>query len=127
MIGAQDATQEAFIPAWRALSNFSERSRFGTWLHRIAAERGFAASDRAACGIWRVSGEDSSTVQPRCLRMRRQRLMSKGRLSPHFPGAVRNTFSRWSALCGDSHEERAEFLGIAVGTSKAQLNGLAAC
>ncbi len=33
---ADDALQEAFLAAFRALANFESRSRLGTWLHRIA-------------------------------------------------------------------------------------------
>jgi RNA polymerase sigma-70 factor (ECF subfamily) len=33
---AEDAVQEAFLRAYRALGRFDERARFGTWLHRIA-------------------------------------------------------------------------------------------
>lgn len=32
---AADITQDVFIRAFRSLSNFEGRSRFGTWLHRI--------------------------------------------------------------------------------------------
>lgn len=33
---AEDAMQEAFVDAWRALPRFEARARFSTWLHRIA-------------------------------------------------------------------------------------------
>src|ERR1700722_3171967 len=33
---AEDCTQESFVAAWRALTGFEQRSRFSTWLHRIA-------------------------------------------------------------------------------------------
>ena len=33
---AEDCTQESFVAAWRALGGFEQRSRFTTWLHRIA-------------------------------------------------------------------------------------------
>jgi len=32
---AEDAVQEAFLAAWRALPRFEGQSRLGTWLHRI--------------------------------------------------------------------------------------------
>lgn len=34
---AEDAVQEAFYKAWRALESFDGRATFSTWLHRIAA------------------------------------------------------------------------------------------
>ncbi len=33
---AEDAMQDAFVQAWRALPRFQQRARFSTWLHRIA-------------------------------------------------------------------------------------------
>lgn len=34
---AEDAVQEAFLKAWRKLPDFDGRSKFSTWIHRIAA------------------------------------------------------------------------------------------
>jgi RNA polymerase sigma-70 factor (ECF subfamily) len=36
---AEDAAQEAFVRAWRALPGFRGEASFGTWLHRIVARR----------------------------------------------------------------------------------------
>lgn len=36
---ADDVVQEAFLEAYRSLPRFEGRSRFSTWLHRIAANR----------------------------------------------------------------------------------------
>ncbi len=41
---AEDVAQEAFVRAWHALPRFRGDARFGTWLHRIVANR---ALDRA--------------------------------------------------------------------------------
>jgi RNA polymerase sigma-70 factor (ECF subfamily) len=34
---AEDVVQEAFLRAYKRLDDFEERSQFGSWLHRIAA------------------------------------------------------------------------------------------
>lgn len=36
---AQDAAQEAFVQAWRALARFRSDSSFATWLYRIVTNR----------------------------------------------------------------------------------------
>lgn len=44
---ADDAAQEAFLAAWKALPSFKGDSAFGTWLHRIAANKCLDALRRA--------------------------------------------------------------------------------
>lgn len=36
---ADDAAQEAFLAAWKGLASFKGEAAFGTWLHRIAANK----------------------------------------------------------------------------------------
>lgn len=36
---AEDATQEAFVQAWRGLAGFRSDARFSTWIHRIVTNR----------------------------------------------------------------------------------------
>jgi RNA polymerase sigma-70 factor (ECF subfamily) len=38
---AEDVVQEAFLKAYRGLDRFDERSQFGSWLYRIAANCAF--------------------------------------------------------------------------------------
>jgi RNA polymerase sigma-70 factor, ECF subfamily len=40
---AEDAVQETFLRAYRSLPRFDARSRFGTWLHRIAVNTAIEA------------------------------------------------------------------------------------
>lgn len=45
---AEDAAQEAFYRAWRALPEFDGRAAFSTWLHRIAANAALEQLRRGA-------------------------------------------------------------------------------
>lgn len=43
---AEEAAQDAFLRAWRALPGFRGEARFSTWLHRIAVRCAYDASAR---------------------------------------------------------------------------------
>ena len=43
---AEDALQDAFLNAYRALHRFDRRARFSTWLHRIATNAAFDVISR---------------------------------------------------------------------------------
>jgi RNA polymerase sigma-70 factor (ECF subfamily) len=43
---AEEAAQDAFLRAWRALPEFRGEARFSTWLHRIAVRCAYDASSR---------------------------------------------------------------------------------
>lgn len=45
---AEDAAQEAFYKAWRALAQFDGRAAFSTWLHRIAVNAALEQLRRSA-------------------------------------------------------------------------------
>jgi RNA polymerase sigma-70 factor (ECF subfamily) len=118
---AEDCTQECFIAAWRALPGFEGRSQLSTWLHRIAvntvlAQRRRRPSDamREADGMdevaEQVAGADeaSGTVDIEAALDR-------------LPQGARDVVVL-VGVYGHSHEEAAHMLGIATGTSKAQLH-----
>ena len=118
---AEDCTQEAFIAAWRALPRFEARSRFSTWMHRIAVNavlarrRGLAATGGQAAvpieDIEPLLAESADAAGPLDLERAIERLPEGAR---HVLVLV--------GLYGHSHEEAGEMLGIASGTSKAQLH-----
>lgn len=117
---AEDCAQEAFIQAWNKLRKFRGESTFSTWLHRIAVntvlgrmrkskrerDRIQAAAEVAPAPV--VIDDDGSL---------RDLSEAVGRL----PEGARHVFVL-SGIYGYSHEETGDMLGIAVGTSKAQLH-----
>ena len=117
---AEDCTQEAFIQAWNKLDKFRGDSTFGTWMHRIAVN--------AVLGRMRKSKREKERIQ----------LASEEVLSPasinddgdlrdlsdavnRLPEGARHVFVLFGVY-GYSHEEAGNMLGIAAGTSKAQLH-----
>jgi len=121
---AEDASQEIFVKIWSRLPDFKGDSSFATWLHSIAT--------RTAIDVWRqdrrlhfvctdemdalldrrdadlqVAGHDP--VASRDLEQAIQRL----------PPQAKAVFVLF-ALEGYQHNEIAELLGIAEGSSKAQ-------
>ncbi len=117
---AEDCTQEAFIQAWRQLDRFRGDSAFGTWLHRIAVNavlgrmrksrreqdrlRAVAEVDDAPAAVGDSGG-----------------LQDLERAMGELPSGARHVFVL-HAVYGYSHDETGEMLGIAAGTSKAQLH-----
>jgi RNA polymerase sigma-70 factor (ECF subfamily) len=120
---AEDCTQETFIQAWRALPTFELRSRFATWLHRIAVNAVLARSrrrqeslgnegsveDLAAESLADPGEADASGV-----------LDLEAAIASLPPGARQVLVL--AGLYGYSHDETAAMLGLAVGTCKAQLH-----
>lgn len=120
---AEDCTQDAFVQAWRSLARFESRSAFSTWLHRIAVNavlqqgrrRGETLGD--ADSIEREVADvlaDPGVSDPG--RSRDLEFAIAG-----LPAGARHVLVL-VGLYGHSHEEAAELLGIAAGTSKAQLH-----
>lgn len=116
---AEDCVQETFVNAWRGLARFQSRSSFATWLHRIAVNTVMArhrlrsaADDRG--GAERAESSDSRLTDDT------PPLDLEAAISA-LPVGARHVLVL-VGLYGYSHEEAAEALGIAVGTSKAQLH-----
>ena len=61
---AEEATQEAFLRAWRAIGRFDGRSRFFTWLYRIGVNEAMRGAGSAARRLQAVSLEESPVEPP---------------------------------------------------------------
>ena len=117
---AEDCAQEAFIQAWNKLSKFRGDSAFATWLHRIAVNTVLGRirkSKREQDRIQTVADTRPSPLETGDTGELRDLVAAVDRL----PEGARHVFVL-HAVYGYTHEEAAGMLGIAAGTSKAQLH-----
>lgn len=117
---AEDCTQEAFIQAWNKMAKFRGDSAFATWLHRIAVN--------TVLGRIRKSKREQDRIQavtdaepPRVATGDTGELRDLAEAIDRLPERARHVFVL-NAVYGYSHDEAAGMLGIAAGTSKAQLH-----
>lgn len=117
---AEDLTQEAFIRAWQKLPGFRHESAFGTWLYRLAVN--VALMDIRARGADPVRIVDEEHLPengetPFCAAERDELERAIGKLPPRARAVlVLHDIEGWR------HEDIGGELGMAVGTSKAQLH-----
>ena len=117
---AEDLTQEAFIRAWQKLPGFRHESAFGTWLYRLAVN--VALMDIRARGADPVSTVDDENLPehaeiPFCAAERRELECAISQLPPRARAVlVLHDIEGWH------HMEISTELGMAAGTSKAQLH-----
>lgn len=116
---AEDCTQESFVAAWRALAGFEQRSRFSTWMHRIAV-RTVLARRRGLRNEYEVAEPASGLPE----------VADPGGAGPpldleraiaRLPEGARHVLVL-VGIYGFSHAEAADALGVAEGTCKAQLH-----
>jgi RNA polymerase sigma-70 factor, ECF subfamily len=116
---AEDCTQESFVAAWRSLAGFEGRSRFSSWLHRIAVHtvlsrrRGLRVEyevPEPASGLPEVA-DPAGDAPP----------LDLERAIAGLPAGARHVLVL-VGIYGFSHAEAAHTLGIAEGTCKAQLH-----
>ena len=117
---AEDCAQEAFIQAWKKLGRFRGDSAFGTWMHRIAVN--------AVLGRIRKSKREQDRIQAAAeIGSSPASIGDSGNLRDlsdaidRLPKGARHVFVL-NAVYGYTHEESSDMLGVAVGTTKAQLH-----
>ena len=117
---AEDLTQDAFVRAWQKLPGFRHESAFGTWLYRLAVN--VALMDIRARGADPVSVLDDERLPdpgqlPFCAAEREELRRAIAQLPPRARAVlVLHDIEGWR------HDEIGQALGVAVGTSKAQLH-----
>lgn len=117
---AEDCTQDAFIQAWSKLNDFRGESAFGTWLHRVAVNTVLGRMRKSRREQDRIRAVSDAAAIPETIgdgggfRDLEQAINE-------LPSGARHVFVL-HAVYGYSHDETSEMLGIAAGTSKAQLH-----
>ena len=119
---AEDLTQEAFVRAWQALPSFRFESAVSTWLHRLAVNT--ALMELRARRSRPLADDDEDAMES----LSTPDTAGHAVLGRDLERAVATLPPRARAVLvlhdveGWKHEEIAEELGMAVGSSKAQLH-----
>ncbi len=117
---AEDLTQDAFVRAWQKLAGFRGESAFSTWLYRLAVN--VALMDLRSRNADPVSMMDEDDIPDRgetpfCAAEREELERAIAKLPPRARAVlVLHDIEGWR------HEEIGTELGMAVGSSKAQLH-----
>lgn len=120
---ADDATQEAFVRAWRSLAGFRAESSFETWLYRIARHAILnRLRDRGRLDELPAEGI-SELQQPGATPGARLDLEAG---IAGLPTCARAVFVLHDVE-GATHDEIATLMGITKGTSKSQLHRARMC
>jgi len=116
---AEELTQDAFVRAWQKLSSFRHESAFSTWLYRLGVNTALMALRARR----EESGGDDDLLEaaggevPFCAGERGDIERAVSALPPRARAVlVLHDVEGWK------HEEIAAELGMAVGSSKAQLH-----
>ncbi|MEZ4414926.1 MAG: sigma-70 family RNA polymerase sigma factor [Gemmatimonadota bacterium] len=117
---ADDLTQEVFVRAWEKLPTFEGRSRFATWLHRLAVNHILGRREQIARRRRYAGGlpDGDRIAGPRAtvgLAIDLERAIGT------LPEGARQVFVLYDVE-GFTHEEIATAMSISVGTSKSQLH-----
>ena len=115
---AEDLTQEAFVQAWRKLSSFRGDSAFGSWLYRIATNRALSYLRKQKPFL---NSLDIDDVPETGYRETTDEQIGLEQAIADLPDGARAVFVLYS-IEGYTHREISKQLGIAEGSSKAQLH-----
>ena len=120
---AEDLVQEAFLKAWQALPGFRFQSAFSTWLHRLAVNTALMEL-RSRSGGQELETDDAALewqASADTAGQRTREQLDLERAVATLPERARAVLVLYD-IEGWKHEEIAAELGMAVGSSKAQLH-----
>ena len=117
---AEELTQDVFVRLWERLRSFRGESAFSTWLHRLATNVALMAQRSRGRRERRVAPVADPAVYDRGTAPRAGEGLDLERALTLLPPGAREVFVLHDVE-GFGHAEVGRLLGIAEGTSKAQL------
>ncbi|GEA10031.1 RNA polymerase sigma factor [Alteromonas sp. KUL49] len=117
---AEDATQEVFIQLWSKLKNYKGQSQFSTWLHSVTANVTISYIRKQRGWFQRMMNIETSSAMNAEAEAPTSDVDLES-LVLRLPERARMVFVL-HAIEGYRHEEVAEMLDMAVGSSKAQFH-----
>jgi RNA polymerase sigma-70 factor (ECF subfamily) len=118
---ADEAAQDVFVRAWEKLGTFRGEAAFGTWLHRLAINVILGRRERRGIQRQRYLEDDGVLETVAGRRAAPETSMDMETAIAQLPDGARQIFVLHDVE-GYRHEEIAEMLGLASGTSKSQLH-----
>lgn len=118
---AEELAQDAFIKAWQQLHSFRGDAKFSTWLHRVTVNAVISYQRKHKSWLrWLKTGSGDDEIPESLLHETPGEARDLEAAIATLPERARQVFVLMD-IEGYSHEETATLLGIAEGTSKAQL------
>jgi len=123
---AEDLTQDAFIQLFRKIGSFRGDSAFTTWLHRLTVNQVLMHFRKRSVKLEKTTEEGETPVQIVRGTENPNQMPVVDRIAldsalAQLPPGYRSVFVLHDVE-GHEHEEIAQMLGCAVGTSKSQLH-----
>ncbi|WP_440054288.1 RNA polymerase sigma factor [Pseudoalteromonas sp. T1lg65] len=115
---AEEATQEVFIQLWNKIGQFKGQSKFSTWLHSVTSNIAISYLRTHKNWLQKVVSIESSGMDEQSAAMC-SGLNGLDKLIVRLPERARLVFVL-HAVEGYRHEEIANMLNMAVGSSKSQ-------
>jgi RNA polymerase sigma-70 factor (ECF subfamily) len=117
---AEELTQDVFVRAWQKLRTFRGESAFSTWLYRLATNVALMAQRSRTRRERRVNAVADPAVFDRGVTTSPGDRLDLEQALARLPRGAREVFVLHDVE-GYGHAEIGQMLGIAAGTSKAQL------
>ena len=118
---AEERTQDVFVRLWDKVRSFRGESAFSSWLHRLAVN--VVLNERRTTGrreLRVMTAEDPGALERHRGSTTEGLSIDLERAIAQLPDGAREVFVLYD-IEGYAHAEIAELVGIAEGTSKAQL------